>query len=59
MRVLQVYNAEITSELLEKRRMQLKFYSATPFFKINHEEGFFLKVGRWDSKVLVLEYLDA
>ena len=57
--ILKVYNAEINiSELyLEKRCMQVKFYSTTQFSYnvVNGEEGFFLKVGRLESKVLTLD----
>ena len=42
---------------LEKRCMQVKFYST--YNVVNGEEGFFLKVGRLESKVLTLEYLGA
>ena len=42
---------------LEKRCMQVKFYSTTQFSYnvVNGEEGFFLKVGRLESKVLTLD----
>ena len=44
---------------MEKRHMQLKFYSVTQFYLIIRDEGFFLKVSGVDSKVLMLEYLGA